>query len=139
MRRFMKKPLERLEIVELRDYWESESSEFTPWLAEEENIALLGDAIGINLEVVGIEESAGDFKVDILARDSDTERDVVIENQLEKTDHKHLGQLLVYASARNASTIVWIAKEIRDEHRQALDWLNESTSNIDFFGIEILR
>ena len=133
----LKKRLEKLSPVELRDYWENESADFTPWLAEEDNIALLGDSIGINLEVVGIERSAGDFKVDILAQDSDTERYVVIENQLEKTNHAHLGQLLVYASAHDASAIVWIAKEIRDEHRKALDWINENMSDIAFFGIEM--
>ena len=133
----MKKRLERLSPVELRDYWENEATDFTPWLAEEDNIALLGDTVGINLEVVGIERSAGDFKVDILAQDSDTERYVVIENQLEKTNHTHLGQLLVYASAYDASAVVWIAKEIRDEHRKALDWINENMSDIAFFGIEM--
>ena len=134
---FMKKQLDRLTPVELRDYWENEAIDFTPWLAKEKNIALLGESIGIELEVVGVERSAGDFKVDILAQDSDRERYVVIENQLGKTDHAHLGQLLAYASAYDASAIVWIAKEIRDEHRRALDWLNENASDIAFFGIEI--
>ena len=129
--------LGKLITVDLREYWENEAIDFTPWLAEEENISLLGESIGIDLEVIGIEQSAGDFKVDILAQDSDSERYVVIENQLEKTNHTHLGQLLVYASAHDASAIVWIAKEVRDEHRRAIDWLNEHISDVSFFGIEI--
>ena len=132
----MEKDLEILETVELRDYWEKEE-ELTDWLTKEENIELLAGSIGIDLEDFRTQQSAGEFKIDILAKDSDTERYVVIENQLERSDHKHLGQLLAYASDRNASTVVWIAKEIRDEHRTALDWLNEHTSDVVFFGIEI--
>ncbi len=123
--------LGRLVPVELRKHWEDEAQDFTPWLAENENISLLGEAIGLlDLQVVGKEMPVGSFKVDILAQDtsSDSDRYVVIENQLEKTNHKHLGQLLTYASGYNAGVIVWIAEKIDEEHRKTLDWLNEKTS-----------
>ena len=132
------KKLGKLSRISLRDYWENEAQDFTPWLAQDENIALLGDTIGQELEVVGIEKQVGSFKVDILAKYTDSDDYVVIENQLEKTNHSHLGQLLTYASGYEAKIVVWIAKEISEEHRRALDWLNEKTpSGIAFFGLEI--
>lgn len=133
-----KQPLGRLEKVELREFWESEASDFTPWLAKEENIALLGDTIGIELEVEAQEKSVGPFRADILCRDTATDHWVLIENQLERTDHNHLGQLLTYAAGLNAVTIVWIADRFTDEHRAALDWLNEITDDtFTFFGLEV--
>ncbi len=132
--------LGQLTRVDLRDFWEDEAQDFTPWLAEDKNISLLGEAIGLELEIIGTEQSVGSFKVDILAKDtsSDSDRCVVIENQLEKTDHKHLGQLLTYASGYDAETVVWIAEKIDDEHRKTLDWINEKTSDdVAFFGLEI--
>lgn len=130
--------LSRLERVQLREAWENEASAFTPWLAEEENIRLLSDAIGIDLEVEAQEKSVGPFSADILCKDRATSSWVLIENQLEKTDHTHLGQLLTYAAGLKAVTIVWIASKIRDEHRAALDWLNEITNGeFNFFGLEV--
>ncbi len=130
--------LGRLEAVDLRQVWPREDDGFTPWLADEGNIQLLGDAIGVELEVEGIEQGVGPFRADILCRDRNTGQQVLIENQLERTDHTHLGQLLTYAAGRDAVTVVWIARRFTDEHRAALDWLNEITGNkIGFFGIEI--
>ena len=127
-----------LEPVQLRDIWQSESSNFTPWLAKEENIERLGKAIGIELEVQAVEEHVGSFRADILARDTLTDRVVLIENQLEGTDHSHLGQLVTYAAGLEATTIIWIAANFREEHRAALDWLNNATdSSVSFFGIQI--
>ncbi|MCY4524658.1 MAG: DUF4268 domain-containing protein [Halobacteriovoraceae bacterium] len=132
------KLLGKLMPVDLRDYWEDEAQDFTPWLAEEENLGLLGETIGTGLELVGCEMSVGSFKIDILAKDSDSDKYVVIENQLEKTNHNHLGQLLTYASGYEAGIVIWIAKNIGEEHRKALDWLNEKTKEeVSFFGIEI--
>lgn len=132
------KALGKLSRIDLRDLWEDEARHFTPWLAEPSNLELLGDSIGLELELVGREQSVGGFKVDILARDTFSNRYVIIENQLERTNHGHLGQLLTYASGYDAIAVVWLAKQICDEHRKALDWLNEKTSeDLAFFGLEI--
>ena len=129
----------RLERVDLRNIWQSEPGDFTPWLARDPNIKLLGDTIGIDLEVEAQERSVGRFQADILCKDTTaTDHWVLIENQLERTDHTHLGQLLTYAAGLDAVTIVWIAASFTDEHRAALDWLNEKISEkIQFFGIEV--
>jgi hypothetical protein len=130
--------LGRLERVELRNIWANEAMHFTPWLAQENNLALLGEAIGIDLELEATEKSVGPFSADILCKDTANENWVLIENQLERTDHKHLGQLITYASGLKAVTIVWIANPFTEEHRSALDWLNEITdSRFNFFGLEV--
>jgi len=135
----MSKPtLGRLQKVGLREAWTSESSDFTPWLAQEENLSLLGEAIGIELELESQEKDVGPFRADILCKDTATDDWVLIENQLERTDHSHLGQLLTYAAGLNAVTIVWIAERFTQEHRATLDWLNERTDEkINLFGLEI--
>lgn len=130
--------LGRLRQLDLRDQWKKEDTGFTPWLAEEENIELLSETIGIGLEVLKQEEYVGPFRADILCLDTDSGNYVLIENQLERTDHLHLGQLMTYAAGLNAVTIIWIARRFTEEHRAALDWLNEITCNgINFFGIEV--
>jgi hypothetical protein len=134
----MSTPLGKLEKVDLRTQWKGEAGEFTPWLANEENICLLGEEIGIELEVLQQEERVGPFRADILCKDINTSRNVLIENQLERTDHNHLGQILTYAAGLDAVTVIWISKIFTDEHRAALDWLNRITGDdINFFGIEI--
>lgn len=116
--------------------WQHESGDFTPWLAA--NIDVLSDAIGLPLTVVGQEVLVGDFRLDIHATDPDGNT-VIIENQLEPSDHFHLGQLLVYASGLEATTGIWITTRLRDEHRSALTWLNERTdSDVRAFGIASL-
>lgn len=133
-----KKLLGSLQRVGLRDFWEDEACEFTPWLAEEQNLRLLGEAIGMELELEATESRVGAFKADIVARESGTDDRVIIENQLRRTNHDHLGKLLTYASGLNARAVVWIASEIADEHRRALDWLNEITGEqFSLFGLEI--
>lgn len=131
--------LSKITKVDLRDCWENEASDFTPWLATEENIALLADALGMNeLEVKAQEEHVGPFRADILCVDSGTDKLVLIENQLEKTDHNHLGQILTYAAGLDAVTIIWIAERFTEEHRAAIDWLNRITDKeFNFFGVEI--
>ena len=112
-----------------------EAGDFTPWLAE--NLDVLADELGLTLTAVGTEVPVGSFFLDIQA-ETDDGRPVIIENQLGRTDHGHLGQLLVYASGVEAAVVIWVAPEIRDEHRRALDWLNERTdSGVDFFGVSI--
>jgi hypothetical protein len=131
-------PLGRLAKVDLRDAWQSEAGDFTPWLAQAENIALLGEAIGLEVEVEAQEKDVGPFRADILCRNTASGAWVLVENQLERTDHIHLGQLLTYAAGLNAVTIVWIAARFTEEHRAALDWLNDITDErFNFFGLEV--
>ena len=130
--------LARLQKVDLRDIWVSESSNFTPWLATEENLELLSETLDLDLELEAQEKDVGPFRADILCRDSDNGQWVLIENQLERTDHTHLGQLLTYASGLQAVTIIWISAKFTEEHRSTLDWLNEITNEeFKFFGLEI--
>jgi hypothetical protein len=130
--------LGRLERVALRDAWQSEAGDFTPWLAQAENIELLGEAIGLELEVEAQEKDVGPFRADILCKDTADDHWVLVENQLERTDHTHLGQLLTYAAGLNAVTIVWISARFTEEHRAALDWLNDITDDrFNFFGLEV--
>jgi hypothetical protein len=133
----MVQSLGKLTPVPLREAWPEELL-FSRWLAEPDNLELLSDAIGLQLEVEGTEVAVGGYRADILARDSETEGLVIIENQLGKTDHDHLGKLLTYAGFWGAGTIVWISRTITDEHRRALEWLNEvAGEKLRVFGIEI--
>lgn len=130
--------LGRLEKVDLRRVWADEARDFTPWLAREENIALLSNAIGLDLEVEETEKRVGSFAADIVCRESGTEHQVLIESQFGETDHDHLGKLITYAAGLDAATIIWIAGDLREEHRAALDWLNDNTTKtVEFLGIEI--
>lgn len=130
--------LGRIEQVDLRRAWNHEATDFTNWLAAEENISLLSDEIGIDLKILQTEASVGKFNVDILAEEENTGRKIIIENQLEVTNHDHLGKIITYASGFDAEIVIWIVKEVRDEHKQAIDWLNEHTDeNINFFAIKM--
>ena len=130
--------LGRLEKVDLRTAWHGESTHFTPWLAQSENLKLLGDTVEIELEFEAQEKEVGPFRADILCKDTLDGSWVLIENQLERTDHTHLGQLLTYASGLETVTIIWIAQNFAEEHRATLDWLNEITNErFAFFGLEI--
>src|SRR5687767_11158192 len=120
--------LGRLEQVELRELWLDEARDFTPWLAQEVNLALLSSTLGIELELEGVEVFVGSFKADIVARDISSDTKVIIENQLEKTNHDHLGKIITYASGVDAKSVIWIAKEFSEEHRRALDYLNENAA-----------
>jgi hypothetical protein len=134
----MKGKLARMEPVDLREEWTSESGDFTPWLADADNLSLLGETIGLDLECEAKEKNVGPFRADILCRDTTTGDWVLIENQLERTDHSHLGQLLTYAAGLKAVTIVWIAQHFTEEHRAVMDWLNEITDErFNFFALEI--
>ena len=130
--------LGKLAPVELRDIWTTEADDFTPWLAQPENLEFLGETLGIELELEAQEQAVGPFRADILCKDSESEAWVLIENQLERTDHTHLGQLLTYASGLEAVVIVWIAARFTDEHRATLDWLNRITdASFQFFALEV--
>lgn len=134
----IKASLGQLKKVDLRAVWDNEASDFTPWLAKAENLKLLGDAIGLELELEAQEKDVGPYRADILCKDTSDGNWVLIENQLEVTDHSHLGQILTYAAGLNAVTIVWIARRFTDEHRATINWLNEVTGEeINFFGLEV--
>ena len=132
-----KPTLGRLERVGLRAAWKHEASEFTPWLAQEDNLQLLADALGLpELELTATEHPVGDFKVDILCTDDDGP--AIIENQLEPTDHRHLGQILTYAAGVGARKVVWVAESFRLEHVAALEFLNQNTTgDLAFFAVEV--
>ena len=131
-------PLGRLEAVPLREAWPDEAANFTPWLAETDNLDLLGQALEMALEGEAVEKPVGDFSADILAKRPDTGQWVLIENQIAPTDHRHLGQLLTYAAGLDAKVIVWIAETFREEHRAAIDFLNRATlDEFHFFGVQI--
>ena len=125
----MTKKIGTLKLLDVRTLWANEARDFTPWLAQEDNIAHLGDALGIELDAVSTEVAVGPYSADILARDTGTGDYVVVENQLEKTNHDHLGKAITYASVLDASAVVWVAREFSEEHKKALDWLNDKTSD----------
>ena len=130
--------LGRLQVVDLRDVWPSEPYSFTPWLAQSDNLAFLAETLGLpGLELIRTEHAVDSFSADIVARIIDTEHHVLIENQLERTDHIHLGQLLTYAPRFDAKVIIWVASQFTEAHRAALDWLNSITDErYAFFGVE---
>ena len=128
--------LAKIERVDLREIWPNEATDFTPWLAE--NLSELGRVLELDLELQALEAPVGGYALDILARDVGSGGKVVIENQLGTTDHSHLGQLLTYAAGFDATVAVWIAKEFKSEHREALDMLNRRTGeDTQFFGVEV--
>jgi hypothetical protein len=131
--------LGRLRSVDLREVWNSEPYAFTPWLAQAENLQFLAETIGLPaLELVTTEHAVDIFSADIVAKAPDTGQTVLIENQIERTDHTHLGQVLTYAAGLEAAIIVWVAKRFTEGHRAALDWLNRITSeDFAFFGLEV--
>ena len=127
------------EVVDLRTVWPHETSDFTPWLAKEDNIAILADTLGLDgITIEETESSVGDFKVDIYASETGSNRTIVIENQIEDSNHDHLGKLLTYAAGKSANVIVWIVKNAREEHRAAIEWLNKhSDEDIGFYLCEV--
>lgn len=129
--------LSKLVQVPLREAWKHEANDFTPWLAETDNLNALADALGISeLVLVATEHWVGEFKLDILCTDGDDQ--VIIENQLEKTDHTHLGQIIAYAAGVGARKVVWVAEKFRPEHAAALQFLNDNTTDdLGFFAVEV--
>jgi hypothetical protein len=128
--------LGKLKLIAPRKKWEHEARDFTPWLAE--HIEELNEALGLELEVENTEVAVGPYSADILAKDIGTNKYVVIENQLEKTNHDHLGKSITYASVLDASAIIWIATDFTEEHQKVLDWLNDHTNeDISFYGVQL--
>lgn len=126
-------------VTDLRTIWPHEQYDFSKWLAKDENLSLLSKTIEIgNIILEERESKIGGFSADLYAREEGTERKIIIENQLEETNHSHLGQILTYAAGKNAEIIIWIVKKARDEHKQAVEWLNQHTEeNLGFFLLEI--
>ncbi len=128
----------KLTEVDVRDLWKHEQYDFSNWLAKESNIEYLNEILGLTLVSINKEAYVGPYRCDIVAKDETTGITVIIENQLEATNHDHLGKIITYASGLDAKVIVWIVKEAKEEHRAAVEWLNNYTNNeINFFLIEI--
>ena len=126
------------EIRDLRTVWPKEALDFTPWLAKEENMLLLANTVGIDISVNETEAPVGGYRADIYAYETGTDRKIIIENQLEDTNHEHLGKLITYASGKGADIVIWVVKQARDKHRSAVEWLNNHTDkDINFFLCEI--
>lgn len=126
------------ELKNLREVWAHEALDFTPWLANDENISLLADAVGLVINVDETESSVGSFHADILATEENTGQKIIIENQLEDSNHDHLGKLITYAAGKSADIVIWIVKHARDEHKAAIEWLNNHTDErIGFFLCEV--
>lgn len=125
-------------ITNLREVWKNEAADFTKWLAKESNIKLLSEELGFNITIDEIEASTGRYNVDIKAHENETEKTIIIENQLEMTNHDHLGKVIVYSAGFDANIQIWIVKDVREEHKQAVDWLNEhSDDHINIFLVQI--
>ena len=129
----------KLESVDVRKLWVHEQYDFSAWLAKEANLSILGETLGISFTDVETEKFVGSYRCDIVAKDDNNkDKIVIIENQLERSDHDHLGKIITYASGLDASTIIWIVTNARTEHKSAIEWLNNNTiSNITFFLIEL--
>lgn len=124
--------------VDIRDLWKHEQYDFSEWLSKEENIENLNDILGLTLVDISKEAYVGSYRCDIFAKDETTGTKVIIENQLETSNHDHLGKIITYASGLDAKVVVWIVKQAKEEHRSAIEWLNNNTNNeLNFFLIEL--
>lgn len=130
--------LGKLEEVDIRELWKHEQYDFSDWLSKEENIEMLSNEVGLTLTDINKEVFVGSYRCDLVAKDETTGIKVIIENQLEATNHDHLGKIITYASGLDANVVIWIVKEAREEHRSAIEWLNNKTTNdISLFLMEI--
>jgi len=128
--------LGRLKALDPRSVWPHDAHDFTPWLLD--NADALADVLGLDIELSAAEHPVGGFALDLVGRDMTNNCVLIVENQLSATDHSHLGQLLTYVAGTDARTVVWLAPAFREEHRQALDYLNElGGEDARFFGVEI--
>lgn len=134
-RDFMK-PISTLTRVSPRDIWPDEAADFTPWLAD--NLRCILEELGLAHDFVATEQPVGRYRADIVFSDEETGHLVLVENQLTRTDHSHLGQILTYAAGLDVMTVIWVAESFTDEHRGALHWLNEHTHDgLSFIGVEV--
>ena len=114
--------LGKLTEVDIRELWKHEQYDFSEWLSKEDNIEMLSDEIGLTLTDVNKEVFVGSYRCDLVAKDETTGIKVIIENQLEATNHDHLGKIITYASGLDANVVIWIVKEAREEHRSAIEY-----------------
>jgi len=130
--------LAKLTKVDIREVWKHEAKDFTTWLSRPENLEILGESLGLELEPLEQESKVGKYSADILAKDISSGRTVIIENQLEDSNHDHLGKCITYAAGKEAAVVVWIVRKANEEHRKAIEWLNERTDDeLAFFLVEI--
>jgi hypothetical protein len=136
--KMIKKEFGKKKYLKLREAFDKEDRDFTPWLND--HLDELSEELDLDLIDSTIEQSVGDFSCDIIAKDSNTNQLVIIENQFGTTDHDHLGKIFTYGAGKDAKVVIWIAEKFREEHQKTLEWLNENidpTSNLSFFGIEV--
>lgn len=130
--------LGKIKEVDIRSVWAHEQYDFSKWLAEDENIQALGNTLNLSLTDVNTEQFVGGYRCDIICKDELTGKSVLIENQLEQTNHDHLGKIITYASGLDASVVVWIVASAREEHASAIEWLNKHTDDdVSFFLLEV--
>jgi len=129
----MSTPIGKLQRVHLREVWRHEAYDFTQWL--QENIDVLNESLDLELVSAEREQAAGSFSIDIVAESSDGDT-YVIENQLEKSNHDHLGKVITYLTSMKARGAIWIVSEPRQEHVNAMAWLNEASS-ADFYLVKV--
>lgn len=127
-----------LKELDIRTVWKHEQYDFSAWLAEEDNIKLLSDTLHLSLTDIETEKFVGAYRCDIICKDELTGKNVLIENQLEPSNHDHLGKIITYASGLDASIVIWVVQNAREEHSSAIEWLNKhTTDDLSFFLIEI--
>lgn len=130
--------LGKLKEVDIRKVWQHEQYDFSNWLSKDDNINQLGDTLNLSLTDVETEKFVGSYRCDIICKDEITGKNVLIENQLEPTNHDHLGKIITYASGLDASVIIWIVESAKEEHSSAIEWLNKHTDgDVSFFLIEV--
>ena len=130
--------LGKLKEINIREVWQHEQYDFSKWLSLPDNIQELGDTIGLSLTDIETEKFVGNYRCDIICKDEITGKNVLIENQLEPSNHDHLGKIITYASGLDAAVVIWIVQEAREEHASAIEWLNKHTNDdLAFFLIEI--
>lgn len=128
----------KLKEIDLRNLWKHEQYDFSDWLSKKENIEILNEILGLTLVDISKEVYVGTYRCDLVAIDESSKIKVIIENQLESSNHDHLGKIITYASGLDAQVVVWIVKQAKEEHKSAIEWLNNNTnSNINFFLIEL--
>lgn len=124
--------------IDVRDVWKHEQYDFSKWLSQEKSIKKLGNLLNLSLTDVETEKFVGSYRCDIICKDELTGKTVLIENQLEQTNHDHLGKIITYASGLDAAVVVWIVSSVKEEHASAIEWLNKHTAeDLDFFLIEV--
>ncbi len=130
--------LGKLKEIDIRKVWMHEQYDFSKWLSTDENIKELGDTLNLSLIDIETEKFVGSYRCDIICKDELSGKTVLIENQLEKTNHDHLGKIITYASGLDANVVVWIVSSVKEEHASAIEWLNKHTDDdLSFFLVEV--